>query len=214
MAMGSKVFSEGRKSEINSQFQSMSYAERKLWMSEVIEINSVKRRYTQSYEGQSRKAYSLSYSLPTEQRKNEKVCKRTFFATLGWKSDGVITSFVNARTGNPKILKLKDMSGQSTLPNKLNDAVMIDHINSFNPQISQYRHEHAPLRRYFECSLSIRAMWRDFYLKHHNVSYEAYRSVFDKQRITFGQPSEDECDTCIQYTQHVKETILENHSRL
>ena len=73
-----------------------------------------------------------------------------FLATIGWKSDGVITSFVNAKTGNPKALKLKDMRGQSTPPNKLDDNVIISHINSFNPQISHYRREHAPLRRYLD----------------------------------------------------------------
>ena len=55
-------------------------------------------------------------------------------------------------------------------------------------------------------------MWRDFNFKNHPISYETYKTVFEQQRITFGQPSEDECEICLQFEQHKKEFETENHT--
>ena len=86
----SKAFSEDHRKEINSQFWSMTYAERKLWISQYFSTNNVQRRYLESYKGQSRKNNSLVYFLPSEQGKKEKVCNRMFFRLLARKLDGVI----------------------------------------------------------------------------------------------------------------------------
>ena len=43
-----------------------------------------------------------------------------------------------------------------------------------------------------------------------DVSYELYRRVFTEEKITFGEPSRDECDSCLEYTMHIEE-VIENH---
>jgi len=48
-------------------------------------------------------------------------------------------------------------------------------------------------------------MWKNYKEFGNNVSYETYRAVFEDERISFGQPSQDECDKCSVYNTHVKE---------
>lgn len=54
-------------------------------------------------------------------------------------------------------------------------------------------------------------MWKDFTNKFRHVSYELYRQVFEGERITFGEPSQDECDICVGFEMHKKEAG--DHSR-
>ena len=53
-------------------------------------------------------------------------------------------------------------------------------------------------------------MWKDFCKDETDVSYELYRRVFTEEKITFGEPSQDECDSCLEYTMHIEE-VIENH---
>jgi len=49
--------------------------------------------------------------------------------------------------------------------------------------------------------------WKNFCDKPEqaSVSYEAYRQVFEEEKITFGDPPQDECDVCVAYNQHMKD---------
>ena len=49
-------------------------------------------------------------------------------------------------------------------------------------------------------------MWHDFCEKQKRISYELCRQVFESEMITFGEPSQDECETCLAYELHVKES--------
>ena len=89
--------------------------------------------------------------------------------------------------------------------NKIDRGVIKQHINSYRPVVSHYKVKHAPLRRYLEPDVTISCMWRAFCEKTKKISFELYRQVFDSERITFGQPSQDECESCLAYAQHVKE---------
>jgi len=54
------------------------------------------------------------------------------------------------------------------------------------------------------------AMWKDFQARQSanaGVSYDLYRKVFDSERITFGEPPQDECERCSEYNNHCKENI-------
>ena len=53
-------------------------------------------------------------------------------------------------------------------------------------------------------------MWRDFCESKKEVAYETYRKIFEKQKITFGQPPQDECDICLSHKMHQTE-VDENH---
>ena len=203
-----RVSDESRR-EINEKFWSSTYNERKLWLNSYIHINDVKRHYTGTT---SRKQHSLTYFLPRTDGKKQHVCKDMFLATLGWKSDGVVSKFIKSKTRSGTHFKPKDERGKATPMNKVNEQPIIEHINSFNPQISHYRREHAPNRRYLEPHLSIRFLWQNFTSKNGHIAYETYRKVFEKEKITFGQPPQDECVICLIHTQHIKDIEnLENH---
>ena len=38
------------------------------------------------------------------------------------------------------------------------------------------------------------------------ISYELYRQVFESEKITIGETSQDECETCLAYELHLKES--------
>ena len=50
-------------------------------------------------------------------------------------------------------------------------------------------------------------MWNDYQEKNGNnkVCYDVYRKLFEKEKITFGTPSQDECEICLKLEQHKKE---------
>ena len=55
-------------------------------------------------------------------------------------------------------------------------------------------------------------MWQDFLEKHspHSASYELYRSVFSSENISFVQPSQDDCEICVAFNQHTKDSLPEH----
>jgi len=61
-----------------------------------------------------------------------------------------------------------------------------------------------------QCSFNVvcvTEMWKDFRTKHSSqsattVSYELYRRVFEEENITFGQPSQDDCEICTAFNRH------------
>lgn len=55
-------------------------------------------------------------------------------------------------------------------------------------------------------------MWQDFLEKHgrDSVSYELYRSVFSSENISFAQPSQDDCEICVAFNQHAKDSLPEH----
>ena len=44
--------------------------------------------------------------------------------------------------------------------------------------------------------LYVSGMWEDYITKGSYGSYELYRQIFASENIGFGEPSQDECDTC------------------
>lgn len=66
-------------------------------------------------------------------------------------------------------------------------------------------------------SLIFAAMWKDFQSKQCgtsvtdcSVSYDLYRKVFVSERITFGEPPQDECELCSEYNSHIKDNSPEH----
>ena len=133
-------------------------------------------------------------------------------ATLGIKTDGIITEFVRAKTkpeSNAATMSA-DLRGKTPNPRKLDDEVIRAHIMSFQPQVTHYTLENAPNHRYLEPHLTITDMWKHYNSEHDPISYIAYQRIFQSMNIGFGKPSQDDCDTCESFNNHGKE---ENHDK-
>lgn len=81
---------------------------------------------------------------------------------------------------------------------KIDDTEINGNIDSFNPEISHYRREHAPNTRYLDSDVTITLMFKDFQEKfpHIKGSYETYRRKIKAKRISFTKLGHEECDTC------------------
>lgn len=86
--------------------------------------------------------------------------------------------------------------------------VIKQHIESFKPQISHYRREHAPLKRYLPSDITIQFMYNHFLKKYPNIkfSYYLYREEVAKQNISFTKLGNEECWSCEIFSQHEKTT--------
>ncbi|CAH1104281.1 unnamed protein product [Psylliodes chrysocephalus] len=132
--------------------------------------------------------------------------------TLGMKTDGSITSFMQSKRNNHGQASLVDRRGEKARKISLEKKQQIDeeivaHIEKYKPVVSHYKLVHAPKRRYLPCDLSITALWKDFSEIHETtvVSYEKYRRIFETLNISFAQPGQDECGTCSKFKQHKEE---------
>lgn len=194
---------------INKTFWGLSYPGRRGWFDAHINILGIKQRTAGAAGVNAKRKHTLSYTLPLENGVDMHVCKTMFMHTLGIKTDGMITEFINTKLKAPEQaispVALAEVRGKREPWNKVDRGAIKEHINSYHPAVSHYKVDHAPLRRYLECGLTISIMWRDFCNKNGRISYELYRQVFEAERITFGEPSQDECETCLAYQLHVKE---------
>lgn len=138
---------------INQKFWEYEFSERRLWLDSHINIYTVKRHRGKSL---TKRKHSLTYTLPKGTEKIA-VCKKMFMKTLGMRTDGMITKFVNAKErSNKDAMPMNvDQRGKTSPPNKANEEAIRSHINSYHPQLSHYNLMHSPNRRYLESSLSI-----------------------------------------------------------
>ena len=148
--------------------------------------------------------FSREYYLRDDDGAYVRVCKEMFLHTLGKRTDGFLSAFFKSTHWREGTDVFIDHRGGPTRKRPWIEPEIVAHIQSFHPQISHYTREHAPLRRYLEASLSVRKLHSDFL--HSNAfakpSYETYRKIFRKQRITFGNPKADVCDLCIWGERH------------
>ena len=126
-------------------------------------------------------------------------------ATLVMKTNGMITKLVNWSRDNSLASPNEKRGGRhdKNLDEKRIKNI-INHTNSFNPQISHYTREHAPNRKYFPPELTVKYMWNEYASDSGNiaVSYSTYFKVFQTLNIGFSRPSRDECDVCQTWKNH------------
>ena len=196
---------------INASFWSLTFAERRLWFDSHILISPVKTRSCAKVDYS--RSYTLQYSLPVSSTKMV-VCKTMFLATLGLKTDGMVTEFVKAKTKPEANIQnvIKDDRGKAANPTKIDRNVIEEHILSYNPQISHYKLANNPHKRYLEPHLTIVEMWRNYNSTHKSISYIVYERVFKAMNIGFGKPTQDQCDMCRTLETHreVQEHVREN----
>ena len=87
-----------------------------------------------------------------------------------------------------------------TIQKKLDHAPIEAHITSFKPQVSHYKLENSPHRRYLEPHLTITDMWKDYNSTHESISYISY------QRVS----RNDECDYCATRKDHLNKNSDHN----
>ena len=101
-----------------------------------------------------------------------------------------------------KITPPESKQGKHDPKHKMSEEAIIDikSHNQFNPSVSHYRREYAPLRKYLPPELTIREMYDDF---HENgsglIHYATYQKVVQSMNIGLGKLGEEECKTCEEY---------------
>ncbi|KAK3800732.1 hypothetical protein RRG08_003137 [Elysia crispata] len=82
--------------------------------------------------------------------------------------------------------------------------------------VSHYNLNNAPNRRYLDPHLTITDMWKHYNDIHpeRKISYIAYQRIFTKEKISFGKPSQDDCDLCAKYKSHCEENSSSDHDSL
>ena len=86
-------------------------------------------------------------------------------------------------------------SPKHKMSNETNKKIK-SHVNLFNPAISHYRREYAPLRKYLSPELTICGMYKDFNEKNPGlVHYATYQKVIKHDmNISFAKLGEEECE--------------------
>lgn len=195
--------SDADRQAVNHSYWGLTFNERRLWFDSHILITPVKQRTSGNVD--FKRSHTLGYSLPIGNTKKS-VCKAMFLATLGLKTDGRVTEFVRAKTKELNTINevITDGRGKAANPSKLDDDLIREHILSYRPQISHYKLENAPNRRYLDAHLTMRDMWKHYNLTHTpKICESSYQRVFQPMNIGFGKPSQDKCDTCSTLKMHV-----------
>ena len=151
----------------------------------------------------SRRDSTFAYSLVHPESNEEiSVCKVFFLTTLGFhpKNDAVVMSVMTATPRNASTA-VADKRGKHPPSNKMDVTEIRQHILSHHPQISHYRREHAPKRKYLPNDLTIRSMHADYLDKFPDnlCSYETYRKSVSDENISFTKLGEEQCEVCLLY---------------
>ncbi|KAG5875757.1 hypothetical protein JTB14_022466 [Gonioctena quinquepunctata] len=193
----SSTFSDAQRIHINRNFWQLTSQERKSFILSSCDRLTVKKR--RHCEDDPRKQNTFRYYLKTENDERRETCKVFFLTTLGYhKNNDRIVHDTLSKTPKGQLQPLPNMRGKAKNKYKIDDTVINDHIESFNPCISHYRREHAPNRRYLPSDISISSMHEDFVSKHPDlkVSYEAYRVKVKAKNISFAKLGNEECEIC------------------
>ena len=203
-------FSEEQRAKINTEFWQLNWNERKLFVINSVRHSKVGRRTSGS---QSQRSVTLHYVLNSG-TESVVVCKVFYLTTLGyvksndWFVHHALKSIV---TGDNCIAPKPDGRGRAPAPNKIDRAVIINHIESYHPCVSHYRRKHAPNRRYLPSDISIHSMHVDFKSRHGDIcSYDLYRKVVKEMNISFTRLGHEECEQCEGFAMHNREHTQEN----
>ena len=148
----STKISEERRRLLNDEFWKLTAdKDRKSFVLHHISSYSPKQRTTTFDATETsgfKKQKSLHYSLKNDEGMCVTVCKTFFLATLGFhqKNDRIIRSAIE--NAENSVSPPEDRRRRKQPHNKMNDNLIRNHIESFNPEVAHYRREHAPRRTY------------------------------------------------------------------
>ena len=154
----SEKFSEAQRNEIWDKFWNMDYEARRTWLAANVTEMDKRSRTT---NGASRCSKMLIWHFW-----DTIVCKTFFFNTLGFRSASAVDTALKriVKVDNVLFCSMPDGRGRKNPANKFPDEYkdeIISHIESYRPQVSHYRLEHAPYRRYLPSELSVKEMHLD-----------------------------------------------------
>ena len=130
------------------------------------------------------------------------VCKDFFLTTLKYhpKNDAVITSLMKAKPIGA-LTACEDRRGKHPPARKSDGDAIKEYLYSCNPQISRYRREHAPIRKYLPRDITVTDMHKDFVEKYpyKKCCYQLYRKHVYDQKISFTKLGKEQCEVCKEY---------------
>lgn len=183
---------------INKQFWNLSLQDQRSFIFNCVSNTDVKRKTTE----ESRRKRTQQFFITDKDGHKRQVCKTFFLTTLGFKSnnDKVIRNIISQKGS----IAPKPDGRKSNGKKKKDRDLIIQHIESFDPQISHYRREHAPKRRYLPNDLTIRLMYDNFTKKYPDstFSYYLYREVVASLNISFCKLGHEECWSCEVFKTH------------
>lgn len=194
---------ESLRTEINTQYWTLSKKEQDLFV-----VNSIERKCVQRRRGvnNDKRNWSISYLLKNSDGLLKYVCKQFYLATLGFSknNDFIIQKICSSSENNSSIIVSPSNNSKQEPWNKIDVEPIKSHINSFNPSVAHYRREHAPLRKYLSNEITATFMWSDFQEKNPDFkcSYDMYRQVLRKMNISFTKLGHEECESCETFIQH------------
>lgn len=139
---------------IRKWYRDAKPAERRNFLTSHIKLKEPKRRVS---KGVRPKNFSAEYSLPQSKTSSVKVCQKKFVSTLGYTSNQVVKTWFKC---------LNDVGSTSTVHYqgraRIDRGVIVEHVESFMPQISHYHRANASKVRYLPRFLTIHDMYLDF----------------------------------------------------
>ncbi|XP_018958580.1 uncharacterized protein LOC109088898 [Cyprinus carpio] len=190
-----------RRKEIFDAYQDMSHSDKWAFVFHSV-TQSLKTRLTTG--GPSRRNKTFQYRLNNSLGQPQDVCKTFYLTTLGYhpKNDSMIVSV----TGNTSsAVPPPDRRGRHPPANKIDLSPIHQHIETFNPTISDCTCEHAESRRYLSSNVTVMMMYKDFKGKSATAcSYETYRKAIRDMNIGFRKLHAEECKECLERGIHVK----------
>lgn len=182
--------SHSRRVEINRLFNELDAKEQKFYIRAQTILSISADKPTRRNE----------HFLYNDVNDREIVCQKFFFATLGF-SPSNTTFLRNALSAE---FPNEDRRGKHIRDNQLTESNVIEHIMSFNPQVSHHRREHAPNRLYLPSDVTIAIMHSFFNesYREKTCSYDYYRKTVEKMNISFTKLGHERCEDCEKYLQH------------
>lgn len=144
---------------IRKLYRDLTPAGRRHFLSAHIILSEPKRRRS---TGIRAKTYTGTYLLPKSKFSSVIVCQKKFVTTLGYTSNKVIKSWFKNLDDVGAISRVHERQGRP----KIDRGVVMEHIESFQPQISHYHRSNAANVRYLPRYLTINEMYLDFVTKH------------------------------------------------
>lgn len=191
-----QLFNENQRNCIHKKYWSLSWLDQRKFILNTCSRVPVKRR---TLGENSQRNMTFQYRLTGESGKQIDVCKKFFLTTLGYKekNDKVVFNVLH-KTKAGAIAPDQDGRGRNPPTNKIDRQTILRHVDSFHPNISHYRREHAPRVRYLPSDVTITFMHNDFVSKHPECkcSYEAYRKILFDENIRFTKLGHEECEAC------------------
>ena len=124
----------------------------------------------------------------------------------------MITEMVRAQRqcDDGAIAPIEDRRGNHPPSNKCDAEVIRLDINSYNPAISHYKRKNASYKQYPNPELSIKEMYKNLSENKENnkkfCNVNKCDNVFKSENIGFSQPSQEKCEICLNYKDHIKDS--------